>query len=131
MTMIRSATRRQVLLGSVCTFSLACAPAKVDRPAAIGPDATSELGEIERRLGVFALDTGSGRELSQRADERFAMCSTFKWALAAAILAQVDRGQLSLEERVPYGPSDLLEYAPATTEHVAEGAMTLEALARV
>jgi beta-lactamase class A len=91
------------------------------------------LDEIERRiggrLGVFALDTGSGRELSHRADERFAMCSTFKWVLAAEVLALVDGGELSLDERLSYGPEDLLEYAPATSQSVAQGFMTVDALA--
>lgn len=58
------------------------------------------------------------------------MCSTFKWVLAAAILVGVDGAQLSLEERVSYGPSDLLEHAPVAREHVGEGSLTVEALAR-
>jgi beta-lactamase class A len=82
-------------------------------------------------VGVFAVDTGTGRQLAHRADERFAMCSTFKWVLAAAILVRVDRAQLSLDERVSYGLSDLLEYAPVAHEHVDEGSLTIEALARV
>ena len=49
------------------------------------------------RLGVFALDTGTGRHVARHADERFAMCSTFRWALAAAVLAEVDHGVLSLD----------------------------------
>jgi beta-lactamase class A len=81
-------------------------------------------------VGVYAFDTGSGRELAHRADERFAMCSTFKWVLAANILALIDGGRLSLQERVSYGPQDLLEYAPVARDHVGEGFMTVEALAR-
>ncbi|MDB4995938.1 MAG: Beta-lactamase, partial [Myxococcaceae bacterium] len=96
--------------------------------------APHELAEIEARIGgrvgVFALDTGTGRQLAHRPDERFAMCSTFKWALAAAVLARIDRGELSLEDHVPYGPTDLLEYAPITREHVGVGSMTVDALAR-
>jgi beta-lactamase class A len=84
---------------------------------------------IGGRLGVYALDTGSGRELAHRADERFALCSTFKWVLAAFVLAHVERSELSLAERVPFGAEDLLEYAPACRAHVAEGSMTVEALA--
>jgi beta-lactamase class A len=57
------------------------------------------------------------------------MCSTFKWALAAAVLRMVDRAETTLGERVSYGRADLLEYAPVTTDHVAQGAMTVEALA--
>jgi beta-lactamase class A len=84
---------------------------------------------VRGRVGVFALDTGSGRKVSHRPDERFAMCSTFKWALAAAVLARVDRAELSLSEPVAYGPADLLEHAPATRQHLAAGSMTIEALA--
>ncbi|WP_211365411.1 serine hydrolase [Polyangium fumosum] len=70
------------------------------------------------------------RPRPRRPDERFAMCSTFKWALAAAVLARVDHRQPSLDERVPYGSTDLLEHAPITREHVAEGSMTIDALAQ-
>jgi len=75
------------------------------------------------------VDTASERQLAYRADERFAMCSTFKWVLAAAVLALVDRGALALDEHVPYGPADLLEYAPVTKASATEGFMTVEALA--
>lgn len=104
------------------------------RSAQRSSGAPRSIAEIEAsvggRVGVFALDTGGGRQLAHRPDERFAMCSTFKWALAAAVLARIDRAELSLDERVPYGRADLLEHAPATREHVAEGSMTIDALAR-
>ena len=50
--------------------------------------------------------------------------------LAAAILERVDRAHLSLDDRVPYRPLDLLEFAPVTREHVDEGYLTVDALAR-
>lgn len=99
---------------------------------AVETDVTHSIAEIESkiggRLGVFALDTSTGRQLAHRAEQRFAMCSTFKWVLAAAVLAQVDRAQLSLDERVSYSSSALLEYAPVTRKHVGEGFMTLDKL---
>jgi beta-lactamase class A len=95
-------------------------------------DAPSPFARVEAdvggRVGVFAIDTGTGRSLGHREDERFAMCSTFKWVLAAALLARVDRGEARLGERVPYGPADLVEYAPITSAHLSEGAMTVDAL---
>lgn len=127
-------TRRQILLGSACAIDVACAPKSFGGRAASSSDATTGVTKIERRVGgrvgVFALDTGTGRELSHRADERFAMCSTFKWVLVAVVLSRVERGEFSLRDRVPFGPSDLLEYAPVTREHVGEGAMTIEALSK-
>jgi beta-lactamase class A len=58
------------------------------------------------------------------------MCSTFKWTLAAAVLASVDRGQLRLAQPIAYGEADLLAYAPVTAARVTEGRMTIEELAR-
>jgi beta-lactamase class A len=80
------------------------------------------------RLGVVAVDTGSGSRISYRADERFAMCSTHKFLTAAAILAMTDRGEMRLDRRVPYSRSDLLSYAPITRKHVGAGFMTVAAL---
>ncbi|MET0258700.1 MAG: class A beta-lactamase [Methylobacterium sp.] len=77
------------------------------------------------RLGVAALDTGSGRRLSYRADARFPLCSTFKLLAAAAILAHVDDGREQLGRRVPYEAADLVDHSPTTKAHLAEGAMPL------
>jgi beta-lactamase class A len=52
------------------------------------------------------------------------MCSTFKWTLAAAVFARIDRGEGTLDERIALGPADLIEVAPVTRAHVGEGAMT-------
>lgn len=138
--MTQLATRRRFLLGASAMLATACAPSNVAAPAS-PPSPTSPtdterfFAELERRtggrVGVFAVDTGTERQIAHRADERFAMCSTFKWVLAAAVLARVERGELSPDERVPYGATDLLEHAPATRAHVAEGFMTVEDLARV
>src|SRR5881397_4038285 len=80
-----------------------------------------DFGSIERqvagRLGVAVLDTVTGRRLAYRADERFAMCSTFKWLLGAQILSRADAGTEQLSRVVPYGETDLLEYAPVTRAH--------------
>lgn len=80
------------------------------------------------KLGVAALDTGSGKRVEYRASERFAMCSTFKLPLVAAVLERVDAGQEDLQRRVAFDASAILEYAPVTKLHVAEGAMSVEAL---
>jgi beta-lactamase class A len=138
--MIHDCTRRDALLALCSTVVTACAPAagtgsSPEHPVAPSASPRGSLVDIESRVGgrvgVFAIDTGTGRTLAHREDERFAMCSTFKWALAAAVLGMVDRAETTLGERVPYGKADLFEEgAPVTTEHVAEGAMTIEALAR-
>ncbi len=77
------------------------------------------------RLGVMVLDTGSGSTLERRADERFPMCSTFKLLAAAAVLKRVDGGAERLDRKIAFGPGDLLDYAPISKAHAAEGGMTL------
>ncbi len=126
-------TRRQFLGAAVAALAAACVHKTEDAASAIASDLES-LRQIERniggRVGVFVLDTQTGRRLAVRADERFAMCSTFKWLLAAQALAAVDRSQLALDTRVPYTSDDLLEYAPVAKEHLRRGYMKVEDLAR-
>jgi beta-lactamase class A len=102
--------------------------------AASGEREPCSIADIEEtvggRVGVFAVDSGSGKVLAHRPDERFAMCSTFKWVLAATVLARVEHNLMSLGDRVMYGQADLLAYAPVTGKHVAEGSMTVSDLAR-
>jgi beta-lactamase class A len=101
---------------------------------AFGKVREPDLAAIERRsggkLGLFVIDTGRGTTLAWRADERFPFCSSSKGPLAAFVLWQVDHGQLRLDQKVSYSAADLLPYAPVTRAHVAEGAMTIEALCK-
>ncbi|WP_407674574.1 serine hydrolase [Parerythrobacter aestuarii] len=64
------------------------------------------------RIGVYAIDLATGREIGVLADQRFPMASTSKVAVAATYLAEVDRGRLTLtrELRLPR-PGDV--YVPA------------------
>ncbi|WP_229068644.1 class A beta-lactamase [Actinoplanes sp. DH11] len=75
--------------------------------------------EYRARLGVYALDTGSGRTVTHRQDERFAHASTFKALQAAVVLRKAS--DEDLRRVVKYRTADLLEYAPITTKHVATG----------
>jgi beta-lactamase class A len=70
---------------------------------------------IGGRLGAYALDTESGRELAHRADERFAMCSTFKTTLAAAVLTRIDGGAIDGDAALRFDPARLLPTSPVTT----------------
>lgn len=97
-----------------------------------GESADARIAAVEQRvggrLGVAALDSGSKRRIAHRAEERFALCSTFKLPLAAAVLHRVDEGKEQLDRVIPYTASDLLEHAPVAKEHLAEGGLTVEAL---
>jgi len=95
-------------------------------------DVAARIAAIEARMGgrigVAALDISNSKRLNYRTEERFPMCSTFKFLAAAAVLKRVDEKQEKLERFVPYGAKDILEYAPVTKEHLKEGGMTLGAL---
>jgi beta-lactamase class A len=78
-----------------------------------------------RHFGIAALDSGTGRKIEYRPDERFLMCSTFKALAAAAVLQRVDEGKDQLDRFVSYGGNELIEYAPVTKAHVKEGGMKL------
>ncbi|RAU44436.1 class A beta-lactamase [Pseudomonas sp. RIT412] len=92
-------------------------------------DLERQLAALERRhggrLGVAMLDTGNQRLIAHRADERFAMCSTFKALAAAYVLARVDRGEEDLSRRVVYGPEQLVPYSPVTQKHTGEGGLSV------
>jgi beta-lactamase class A len=102
----------------------------VEAQAADSLPLASQFAAIEEqmggRLGVAALDTGSGRRIEYRAAERFPICSTFKFLLVASILQQGDREPL--DKRLSYGADDLLEWAPITKKHLSEGGMTVQDL---
>ena len=95
-------------------------------------DAATRIAAVEARIGgrigVAALDTGNTKHVEHRADERFPMCSTFKFLAAAAVMKRVDEKKEKLERFVPYGAKEILEYAPVTKEHLKDGGMTLGAL---
>jgi beta-lactamase class A len=99
----------------------------VETRASDQQDVSSQFAAIEQKiggyLGVAALDTGDGRRIEYRATERFPLCSTFKFLLAAAIL-EGSPGE-PLDRKISFGPDDLLEWAPVTKKHVSEGSMTV------
>ena len=133
--------RREVLACCVAALAGACAPSSsasspdtppenpAPRPLPTPPFSAIESG-IGGRVGVAAIDLQTGDEIGHRAGERFAMASTFKWLLAAAVLAAVDKGELTLAREVPFGEKDLLEYAPTTRASLAAGRLSIESLAK-
>lgn len=120
--------RRRLLKGTL----LGAAALALRPQLSLANSADSRLMELERqhggRLGVAILDTGNGRRITHRADERFLMCSTFKLLAASAILARVDQGLEKLDRRVVFGKDALLSYAPVTSLHVGGQGMTVAEL---
>ncbi|MCT2588674.1 class A beta-lactamase [Streptomyces sp. N2-109] len=82
-------------------------------------------GKFDARLGVYAVDTGTGREVAYNEGERFAFASTFKALAAAAVLQKHSPSEM--EQVIEYSPDDLIAHSPVTEKHVETG-MSLSAL---
>jgi beta-lactamase class A len=114
------------MVGSVATTSpLLCAPGGrfgnlVESVARLEKDSNG-------RLGVAVLDTGSGDSIGYRKDERFAMCSTFKMLLAAAVLKRVDAGRERLDRTIAIGATGFLPSSPVSQEYAGR-TMTIREL---
>jgi beta-lactamase class A len=79
----------------------------------------------DARLGVWAVDTGTGRVVSWRAGERFAYASTHKVLSSGSVLRQDSMKRLNTV--VKYTSKDLVDYSPITEKNVGTG-MTVRAL---
>ncbi|MFJ6247357.1 MULTISPECIES: class A beta-lactamase [unclassified Streptomyces] len=99
-------------------------------PDAAGASHRREFRALEQafdaRLGVYAIDTGTGREIAYRDRERFPYASTFKALAAGAVLREEKLS--GMRRVVRYTKDELVEPSPVTEKHVDTG-MTLDALA--
>jgi beta-lactamase class A len=131
--------RRLFLASSAAALACGCARAgdSEERAPAPAPDLTApDRFEAIRatlgpgaRLGVAAIDTGSGRRLVHDPDGRYAMASTFKLPLAGFVLAEADAGRLRLDEELPFVAEDPLDNSPVVEGHRARGRLPVETLA--
>jgi beta-lactamase class A len=81
---------------------------------------------VAGRLGVAVLDTATGALDGHRLDERFAMCSTFKFVAVAMVLARVDAGRQRLDDRIVVTPASLLDWSPVTSKRVGQAMSVAE-----
>ncbi|MEU8763564.1 class A beta-lactamase [Streptomyces sp. NPDC048659] len=85
--------------------------------------ATAGFAKLERaygaRLGVYAIDTGSGREVAHNATERFAYASTFKALAAAAVLRT--HTVSGMDRVIDYTRKDVVDHSPVTEKRLESG----------
>lgn len=122
------ASRRSLLIGGGALVALAaCSTSRETESAPTKP--TAPLPGIEERIGaledkydayagVFATDLDSGRSMAHRADDPFAMCSTFKAYASARVLQKAQHGELKLTDEVTIEASDILPNSPITQTRV-------------
>ena len=125
-------SRRHALLGGL---TLAAAAAGSVKPALANPPPQYTAEQLiagqeqvyNARIGLFAVNLVSGVTVAHRAQDPFAMCSTFKTYAAGRVLQMVGRGQLSLDNRVFVDPGAVVSNSPVTGP-LAGGEMTLDEL---
>ena len=122
-------TRRSIMAGGAALALTSGRGLCATGPAPLVP--ARELAMIETRsggrMGVALLDTQDGRRSSWNGTGRFALSSTFKFLLAAAVLIRADAGEEQLEREIPVPARRLVPWSPAT-EHNAGGTMPVSAL---
>jgi beta-lactamase class A len=126
-------SRRQALLGGLTLAAVAASgekPALAD-PAEPLPPVDDRIVALEQRhnalVGLFATNLNSGQTLAHRAQDSFAVCSTFKGYAAARVLQMVEHGELTLDRKVFVDPTAMVANSPRTQPR-AGGEMTLDEL---
>lgn len=81
----------------------------------------TELGQRHNVIfGIAAYSPTGARTVEWNADDRFAMCSTFKVYAVAALLRLAEREELRLDERVPIVEEEIVPNSPVTSYRVGE-----------
>lgn len=91
--------------------------------------AAGKLRRLEKKfdahLGVYAVDTGTGRKVTYHGNKRFAYASSHKALSAGAVLR--GRSEKEMDRTVTYDKDELVSHSPVTEKHVTDG-MTLREL---
>ncbi|MDT5335808.1 MAG: beta-lactamase class [Mycobacterium sp.] len=126
-------SRRGLLLGAGALAALAACSDKraVADPSEPLPMLADEIAALERRyrafIGVSAIDLDTRRSVANRADDPFAMCSTFKAYGAGRVLQKAQLGELALNDAVTIEAVDVVANSPITQPRVGQ-AMTIAEL---
>lgn len=114
-------TRRGALLSGLAAAACASAPyAPTYTPPPNDPRFAAVEARIGGRVGVAAWNSGTDAWLYHRPHERFAMCSTFKWLLAAQALYMDMHTPGFLQDRVLIGERDVIEWSPVTSTRIVD-----------
>ncbi|MGW5104580.1 class A beta-lactamase [Streptomyces sp. NPDC004100] len=132
--------RRLLRAGGALAAAAALTPTVTARAAADSApdDVSARLHALEReydaRLGVHARNTRTGRTVTYRAGEPFAMCSLFKAFAAAAVLRDHSGpagrgGRSGLDEVIHFPPADILSNSEHSGDFLETGIPVREACA--
>lgn len=81
---------------------------------------TAITNNFDGKAGLMAIDLDTGQRITFRENDAFPMASVCKVPVAIALLQRVDRGELSLADKVTLGPDDFHAGA-SVIAHEAKG----------
>lgn len=117
-------------------FALCCAAVPAQSPATEG--LRSHIQQIARdargRVGVSATLLETGESVTLEGDQRYPMQSVYKLPIAMAVLEQVDRGALKLDQNVRVLRSDMVspgQHSPIRDRHPNGVELSLDELLRL
>jgi beta-lactamase class A len=113
--------RREILAGLLAMSAPAVA-------AEADPFSPIEAALSGGRIGVAILNLANGRSARRRAKERFALCSTFKLPLVAAVHRALDTKRLNPDTRVPVGSEAANVLAPSMKALLPDGSASIHDL---
>jgi beta-lactamase class A len=95
-------------------FSLLCAHTSAQRTGSLRQKIQQIVSAKRAVVGVSIVGNGGTDTLSLNGDRHFPLQSVFKFHIALAVLAQVDKGKLSLDQKIDIQQKDLLPglYSP-------------------
>lgn len=129
---MRSIAPILLMLAATGCATTPSAPGEGGGWASMAPRVGALEAQSGGRLGVAVTDSAGRRLFGYRADERFAMCSTFKLLLAGQVLDRASQG-VPLDTRVAFTRAEVVSHSPGTEKLVDEqgrGQQSLGAAAR-
>jgi beta-lactamase class A len=132
-----SALATALLIGTLAACATPTSDLSPDQSARASPSTagastavSASLQALEEkhdaRIGVSAIDTGSGQTISYREGERFGYASTLKAFIAAGFLSIVPENEWMTVATWTQDDIDEAGYSPVTAEHIEEGLTYLQ-----
>ncbi|MGL5455094.1 MAG: TEL family class A beta-lactamase [Enterobacterales bacterium] len=128
--MLKKRFHQTLLIAGMLAFFAGSSPLSA-REQAANPPIQQKLAALEKqsggRLGVALINTADRSQILYRGDERFAMCSTSKTIVVAAVLKQSETQRDILQQKMAINKADLTNWNPVTEKYV-DKEMTLAEL---
>lgn len=128
--MLKKRFHQTLLIAGLLAFFVGSSPLSA-REQPTTTQIQQKLAALEKqsggRLGVALINTADQSQILYRGDERFAMCSTSKTMVAAAVLKQSETQHDILQQKMAIKKADLTNWNPVTEKYI-DKEMTLAEL---